>query len=76
MSALTIPDLAPEVLARLREQAAQHGRTLEEEARTILEQALPGFSGWVGANEIRQRLLATGRAFSDCADLIREDRDR
>ncbi len=31
---------------------------------------------WARADAIRQRLAASGRTFSDSAELIREDRDR
>lgn len=41
MGTLTIRNLDDSVKARLRVQAAQHGRSMEEEARTILAKALP-----------------------------------
>jgi len=41
MANLTIRNLDNSVKARLRVQAAQHGRSMEEEARTILAEALP-----------------------------------
>jgi plasmid stability protein len=41
MGNLTIRNLDDSVKARLRVQAAQHGRSMEEEARTILSAALP-----------------------------------
>lgn len=40
MSSLTIRNLDPTVKARLRVRAAQHGHSMEEEARTILRSAL------------------------------------
>ncbi|MCU0757366.1 MAG: plasmid stabilization protein [Xanthomonadales bacterium] len=40
MSAMTIPDLDDDLKARLRVRAAQHGWSMEEEARQILQAAL------------------------------------
>jgi plasmid stability protein len=40
MSSLTIRNLDPAVKARLRVRAAQHGRSMEEEARRIIGGAL------------------------------------
>ena len=37
MSQLLIPDVDPVMLTQLQQRASQHGRTLEDEARTILE---------------------------------------
>ena len=40
MASITIRDLDERLKARLRVQAAQHGRSMEEEARDILRTAL------------------------------------
>ena len=40
MATLTIRQLDEKTKARLRVQAAQHGRSMEEEARTILRSAV------------------------------------
>ena len=42
MTVLTVRNLPPEVKARLRIQAAQHGWAMEEEVRRILTQATVG----------------------------------
>ena len=77
MSALVIPDLDDATLARLRERATSHGRSAEEEAREILAAALEGPPDpWARINAFRERLLASGRTFSDSTELLREDRDR
>jgi len=78
MSQLLIPDLDPDMLAQLRQQAAEHGRSLEDEIRIILEQAAlrPSPSVWAEVDGIRQHLAASGRRFGDSAELVREDRDR
>jgi plasmid stability protein len=38
---LTIPDVDPKLTERLRVRAAAHGRSVVEEARAILDAALP-----------------------------------
>ncbi|WP_440225104.1 FitA-like ribbon-helix-helix domain-containing protein [Dokdonella sp. MW10] len=40
MATMTIRNLGDDVKARLRVRAAQHGRSMEEEARSILRAAL------------------------------------
>jgi plasmid stability protein len=40
MSSITIRNLDPAVKERLRVRAAQHGRSMEEEARRILQSAV------------------------------------
>jgi len=47
MTALTIRRLAPGVKERLRVRAARHGRSMEEEARSILQAAVSEPSGSV-----------------------------
>jgi antitoxin FitA len=78
MSELLIPDVDPAKLAELRRRAAEHGRTLEDEARAILERAAGGLSpsAWSGVDAIHQQLADSGRQFGDSAELLREDRDR
>ena len=78
MSQLMIPDLDDATLARLREQAARHGRSVETEAKAILSSALSPISQhpWVEVNALREQLVASGRAFPDSTELIREDRNR
>ncbi len=78
MSALVILDVDEATLDRLRQRAAAHGRAPEMEAKAILMAALqpPPADPWVAADAIRQRLAATGRTFSDSAELLREDRNR
>jgi hypothetical protein len=77
MAQLLVRDLDDHVMARLKEQARRNRRSLQAEARAILEaaalrntkeEALEGFRGW--------QEKSRGRPMSDSADLIREDRDR
>ena len=79
MSHLLIPDVDENVLARLRERAARHGRTVETEAKAILAEVLPPvvpLDQWAAINTLRNELAASGRVFPDSTDSIREDRDR
>jgi antitoxin FitA len=78
MLQLLIPDLDLETLDRLRTQAAQHGRTVETEAKAILAAALQPDPAKLCAeiDAFRGLLAASGRTFSDSTELIREDRDR
>jgi plasmid stability protein len=78
MAELVLTDLEDNVLHQLQEQATSHGRTPVEEAKAILSEALhgKGQEAWVQVDAIYHRLAASGRTFSDSADLLREDRDR
>lgn len=76
MPDILIRGLDAQALKRLKARAKQHGRSLQGEAKLLLEQAagIEGrqiaamFDGW------KQRF--SGRKFSDSADLIDEDRRR
>ena len=75
MPDILIRGLDAQALKRLKQRAKQHGRSLQSEARMVLEnaagmslaEALESARGW------REKL---GRRFEDCAELIREDRQR
>jgi plasmid stability protein len=76
MAQILVRGLEDDVVARLKDRATSHGRSLESEARKILESAT-GFT----AEEARriakdwQRRL-TGREMSDSGELLRKDRRR
>ena len=78
MTELMIRDLDEPLLQQLRRLASSHGRTAEAEAKAILEQALrpDGRDAWAPVDAIYRRLAASGRSFSDSAELLREDRER
>ena len=76
MAQILVRGLENEVVARLKGRAASHGRSLESEARSILESAA-GFT----AEEARRvvdnwRMRLAGRRFSDSVELLRKDRRR
>ena len=78
MAELILTDVDDIVLHHLQERAAKHARTSAEEARAILGEALREKlpADWAPVDAIYRRLTASGRNFSDSADLLREDRDR
>lgn len=63
MSTLTIRNLEPGIKDKLRLAAAEHGRSMEEEVRTILRHVLtqPTSTGGLG-NRIHARFAALGGA--------------
>jgi len=64
------------VVERLRERARREGRSLESEAKMIVEEApqIDMNAALKRVDDFRKRFK--GRRFSDSAELIREDRDR
>jgi plasmid stability protein len=76
MSQLLVRDLDPAVLERLKQKAKRHGRSLQREAKAILEAAatLSMDEARTIAAQWRQRLAGT--MVSDSAVLVREDRER
>ena len=76
MSQILVRNLNPKAVKRLKARARQHGRSLQGEAKLLLERA-----AGIGAEEVatlldgwKQRLA--GRRFTSSAKLIREDRGR
>lgn len=63
MTALTIRNLEPGLKHKLRQTAAAHGRSMEEEVRTILRQVLsqPAATDGLGSR-IHARFAALGGA--------------
>ena len=77
MAQVLVRQLANKVVVRLKKRAKEHGRSLQSEMKTILEEAVPDYeAAWKRIEGFRKRLKKSGRTFSDSTDLIREDRDR
>jgi plasmid stability protein len=78
MQELVLTNVDDAVFQGLRARAALHGRTSAEEAKAILVEALRSTrpAVWAPVDAIYERLAASGRTFTDSADLLREDRDR
>jgi plasmid stability protein len=75
MPDLLIRSLAPQTLRRLKARAKRHGRSLQREARSVLENAAGQSVTEVLTNARRWR-KKLGRRFEDSVRLIREDRER
>jgi antitoxin FitA len=77
MASVLVRHLNEDVMERLKKRAREHGRSLQSEAKTILEEAVPNYEGaWKRIERFRKRLQQSGRTFNDSAALIRDDRDR
>jgi plasmid stability protein len=77
MAQVLVRQLDDKVVGRLKKRAKEHGRSLQSEVKTILEEAVPDYEGaWKRIERFQKRLKQSGRKFSDSAALIREDRDR
>ena len=75
MPDILIRGLNAHTLSRLKQRAKQHGRSLQGEVQTILENAagMPIDEVLATARSWRKKL---GRRFEDSAELTREDRGR
>ncbi|MDH4244070.1 MAG: Arc family DNA-binding protein [Nitrospira sp.] len=77
MAQVLVRQLDDKVVDRLKKRAKEHGRSLQSEVKTILEEAVPDYeAAWRRIDGFRKRLKKSGRKFSDSAALIRKDRDR
>lgn len=79
MPNLLVRDVPQHVVARLKQRAAQHRRSLQQETLAILEEAAersPNLTAAETARAIRDRLRQKGVAFDDSTPLIRADRER
>lgn len=76
MAQILVRDLSPDTVKRLKHRAERNGRSLQGEAKFVLESAakLSMTEAREMARQIRQSL--EGRMTSDSADLLREDRER
>ena len=77
MAQVLVRHLDSNVIGRLKKRAKEHGRSLQSEVKTILEEAVPDYeAAWKRIARFRKRLGSTSRTFGESAMLIREDRDR
>ena len=75
MAQVLVRQLDNRVVVRLKKRAKEHGRSLQSEVKTILEEAVPDCeAAWKRIEGFCKRLEKSGRTSSDSADLIREDR--
>ncbi|MBW4625001.1 MAG: hypothetical protein KME49_05695 [Brasilonema octagenarum HA4186-MV1] len=83
MAQVLVEDIDPMILGKIEILAKQHGRSLQEELKHILQQAAENEAYHTGGDMAKAREAVaraqaryTGRTFSDSAELIREDRQR
>jgi plasmid stability protein len=75
MAHLVLPDVNPKVIEELRRRADPLGRSIEEEAKAVLEESL-GLSRARALRAARRLRAELGGPFGDSAGQLREDRDR
>ena len=77
MAQVLVRQLDDKLVERLKKRAKEHGRSLQSEVKTILEEAVPDYAGaWKRIGKLKKALEQAGRTFSDSAPLIRKERDR
>jgi plasmid stability protein len=76
MAQILIRNLDAKVVKQLKERAKRHGRSLESEARILLEQAAGADSEKIADMIDNWKQRFAGRRFRNSAKLIREDRNR
>ena len=77
MAELVLNDVDDAVLHDLRERATRHNEVCRRGQGDLGgSDARPTARRLARVNAIYQHLAASGRPFSDSADLLREDRDR
>ena len=77
MAQALVLELSDQVVNRLKKRAKEHGRSLQAEVKTILEEAVPDYEqAWKRIDALRDKFKRSGKTFSDSADLIRDDRKR
>jgi antitoxin FitA len=84
MAQILVENLDPLILQKLKTLAKQHGRSLQEELKYILEQASETATHYHSGGDMEKAREAVARAqvryagknFSDSTELIREDRER
>jgi plasmid stability protein len=77
MAQVLIRDLDSATVKRLKERARQHNRSLQGEAKAILEQAVTFYTmteARSAARRLRQRTARTNK--SDSVELLHESRER
>jgi len=75
MPDILIRGLDEQTLKRLKQRAKRHGRSLQKEARMVLENAA-GMSIAEALRTARAWREKLGRRFEDSTELIRGDRER
>jgi plasmid stability protein len=79
MGQILIRGLAEDVMQAFKERARRNGRSQEQEARMLIEEAVRESESWERfakfAERTRRELVRRGGDFGDSTREIREDRD-
>jgi plasmid stability protein len=76
MTDILVRGLDAESIKQLKSRAKRHGRSLQGEAKMVLEQAAGAGTDEIQVVLNRWKKRFVGRSFSSSARLIREDRRR
>ena len=77
MAQVLVRQLDDRLVERLKKRAKDHGRSLQSEVKSILEEAATDYEvAWKRIAKLKKTLNRAGRTFSDSTTLIREERDR
>jgi plasmid stability protein len=84
MAQILVENLDPAILEKLETLAKQHGRSLQEELKHILQQASETVTHYHTGSDMekareavaRAQIRYAGKTFGDSTELIREDRER
>jgi plasmid stability protein len=78
MPNILVRDLDKKTIDKLKRRAERHNTSLQAEAKTILEES--SRMDWEEfkkrADAFREKMIKSGRTFSDTTDMVREDRER
>lgn len=78
MPDLLVRGLSPESVARLKEQASRHGRSMQAEAKSIIESGIrPTLAEWLERVDHSRSAIEAERGTleTSSAELVREQRD-
>ena len=74
MAHLVLNDVDPKIIEALSHRAGPHGRSIEDEVKIVLEEAL-GLSRSRALREARRIRAELGGPFTESAEILREGRD-
>ncbi len=74
MAHLVLNDVDPRIIEELRRRADPAGRSIEDEVKTVLEEAL-GLSRMRSLREAQRIRAELGGPFTDSAEIVREGRE-
>ena len=76
MPSVTLKNIPPKTLAKLKQMAAENHRSLQGQLMTLVDQALEPTGSAKTIEEVYQRIKALGVSSpSESVQMIREDRD-